>query len=1019
MNLHSLIGAASFAPSRLEFPDAWTGHIPFAQWLINILQPAVFVELGTHSGNSYLAFCQAVKENNLQTRCYAVDTWKGDVHSGLYSEDIFASLDRYHSTAYAKFSSLLRMTFDEAVSYFPNHSIDMLHIDGLHTYVAVKHDFETWLPKLTSNAIVIFHDTNVREREFGVWRLWQELSQQYPLHFEFVHSHGLGIIQLGDEPRNSDLEFLEPDFSLGHLFQNYFASLGQRVVDQYRKQEVERSLIASRQKSDAQEAAIQAIQTQLGERGSQAAVLQAQVVEQETRTTTLQSQIADKDKQIEMLLVQLTERMQQIDTLQGRMNEQMQQIDNLQVQMELQTQQSGALQEQLANWETQARVLQTELSGQEQKYTLLFDQETSEKTELAGLKQYLNQREQILQGLNTTLLEIYSSTAWKIIQWMWRVRLWLAPKGSWREQFARRIFNIHRSTNTESKTNNLSLQHTEDQSTLPTVNIKVEDYLPIVSIIIPVYNALSMTKACVESLHRFTEGHDFEVIVIDNASEDGTFQWLNEKSKQLAKLKVVRMEKNIGFGPAVNIGLQSAEGKYLVILNNDTLVSPGWLTNLISVLKNDLSVGIVSPVTNYVGEGPQIDPQAQNLQPTLESVAEYAQTINERSEVYYEPNRLVFFCVLLRRELVDLIGYLDEGYQMGNFEDDDYCMRARTAGYRLAIARNAFVYHHGTVTFKLNQISHDQWMETNRNRFYQKAGRIATSMRQWASFSSTPMISVIMRTKNRPKLLKKALMCLANQTYHGFEVVLVNDGGDDIDHLVNFFAAFFPITYIHHKDSLGRTAAINAGMRQAKCTWVGYLDDDDIVYPWHLEVLKQGAEQSGARMVYSDYNRAMFLHCDDSTPNRIVGTESWDYNHQQLLITNYLPIHTYIHQRNLYQETGPWNEELDRLEDYDFLLRLSAICDFHHVRKVTCEYRFYLDSGNSIFNGRMEYLTALQKIYPHYQVEDELISIERQKVIEGLRAQSDQIEGLLKNAEDLASDPISVRREILKITVGI
>lgn len=1087
MNLNLLIKAASFVPSRLESSDAWTGHVPFAHWLISILNPAVFVELGTFSGNSYLAFCQAVKENNLQTRCYGVDTWKGDVHSGFYNEDIFASLDRYHSKAYAKFSSLLRLTFDEAIYYFPDHSIDLLHIDGLHTYDAVKHDFETWLPKLTPQAVVIFHDTNVREREFGVWRFWQELCQKYPYHFEFVHSHGLGVLQLASEPIHPDLDFLNPDFSFRQLFLDYFASLGQRITDQYHRQELEKTIIDFKQEVDAHQATLQSTQTQLIDRDAQTAALQAQKVEQEQLVLSLQAQLADKEKQIVELAqqistigaektrleeesltqtqraqsfqsqiaeydrlslslqTQLTETEQYVQALQTQLAERTQQVENLQVKVGEQTQQTEALQQKQAEWELQLTSLQTrhsqelealqsrdsqDLESLRMQLAGEIDQKTRLQNDLANLKNYANQREQILQDLNNKLLEIYSSTAWKLIQWMWKARLWLAPKDSRREQFARRIAKIFQRASVDSKLNIVPMQQYEDHPNLLSVGsendhgagtaiIKIDNPTPVVSIIIPVYNALSMTKACVESLYRFTEGHDFEVIVINNASEDGTFQWLNEKSKQLAKLNVVKMEKNIGFGPAVNIGLQSAKGKYLVILNNDTLVSPGWLFNLISALKKDPSIGIVSPVTNYVGEGPQIDPQAQNLQPTLESVAEYAQTINERSEVYYEPNRLVFFCVLLRRELVDLIGYLDEGYLMGNFEDDDYCMRTRTAGYRLAIARNAFVYHHGTVTFKLNQIPHDQWMETNRNRFYQKAGRIATLMRPCPSFSSTPMISVIMRTKNRPKLLKKALRCLANQTYHGFEVVLVNDGGDDIDHLVNFFTAFFPITYIHHKDSLGRTAAINAGMRQAKCTWVGYLDDDDIVYPWHLEVLKQGAEQSGARVVYSDYNRAMFLHCEDSTPNRIVGTESWDYNHQQLLITNYLPIHTYIHQRNLYQETGPWNEELDRLEDYDFLLRLSAICDFHHVRKVTCEYRFYLDSGNSIFNGRLEYLTALQKIYPHYQVEDELISIERQKVIEGLRAQSDQIEELLKNAEVLASDPISVRRKILKITTGI
>ena len=1055
MNINLLIKAASFVPSRLESSDAWTGHIPFAHWLINILNPAAFVELGTYSGNSYLAFCQTVKENNLQTRCYGVDTWKGDVHSGFYNEDIFDSLNRYHSKAYAKFSSLLRMTFDEAVYYFPDHSIDLLHIDGLHTYDAVKHDFETWLPKLTSQAVVIFHDTNVREREFGVWRFWQELCQKYPYHFEFIHSHGLGVLQLASEPIHPELDFLNPDFSFHQLFLDYFASLGQRITDRYHRQELEKTTIDFKQEIDAHQTTLQSVQTQLVDRDAQTAALQTQMVEQEQLVNSLQMQILEYDRLSQSLQTQLTETEQFVQTLQTQLTERTQQIENLQAKVGEHAQQTEALQQKQAEWELQLKSLQTqhsqELEGlraqnteeleawraqgtQELEALRVRDfrdletlraqlteevgQETYLKKDLANLKNYANQREQILLDLNNKLLEIYSSTAWKIIQRMWKVRLWLAPKGSWREQFARRIINIRRSKVTGSKTNNLSLQHTEDQSNLPTADIKVEDSLPVISIIIPVYNALTMTKACVESLYLFTEGHDFEVIVIDNASEDGTFQWLNEKSKQLAKLNVIRMEKNIGFGPAVNIGLQSAKGKYLVILNNDTLVSRGWLTNLISVLKNDSSVGIVSPVTNYVGEGPQIDPQAQNLQPTLESVAEYAQTINERSEVYYEPNRLVFFCVLLRRELVDLIGYLDEGYQKGNFEDDDYCLRTRAAGYRLAIARNTFVYHHGTVTFKLNQISHNQWMEINRNRFYQKAGRIATAIRQWTPSSTDPKISVILRTKDRPKLLRKALTSLANQTYRDFEVVLVNDGGEDVSDLVFYFKSYFQITYIRHDSSKGRTAAINAGLQRVQGAWIAYLDDDDILYPWHFESLLKAVDQSSAGVIYGDYNKALFYSTEDNSPELLVGAPPWDYSRQELLVGNYLPIHTYIHLRKFIDELGPWNENLDRLEDYDFLLRLSGVTDFYHLRKVTCEYRYYLDCINTVFNGREGYLTALQQIYPHHPVDEDILLFKRQQVMEGLQYQIKIIDELLQNASTSKTEQMAARREIFRITSG-
>ena len=183
-------------PERLVWPNSWAGHIPFAFWLTRALRPRVLVELGVHTGNSYAAFCQAVKLTGIPTACFGVDTWQGDEHAGLYDDSVYNELSGWHDARYGNFSRLIRSTFDEAVEYLSPGSIDLLHIDGLHTYEAVRHDFETWLPRLSNRAVVLFHDTNVRDRHFGVWRFWQELAAQYP-SFEFLHGHGLGVLGVG------------------------------------------------------------------------------------------------------------------------------------------------------------------------------------------------------------------------------------------------------------------------------------------------------------------------------------------------------------------------------------------------------------------------------------------------------------------------------------------------------------------------------------------------------------------------------------------------------------------------------------------------------------------------------------------------------------------------------------------------------------------------------------------------------------------------------------------------------
>jgi glycosyltransferase involved in cell wall biosynthesis len=215
-------------PSRHGVESAWYGHVPFAAWIVAACRPRVLVELGTHTGVSYAALCAAVQRHALPTRCFAVDTWEGDVHAGLYGEAVYQDFRGFHDRHFAGFSTLLRMTFDEARESLAGTAIDLLHIDGLHSYEAVRHDFENWLPLLSPRAVVLFHDTVERERGFGVWRLWQELRDRHP-GFEFVHCHGLGVLAVGGDipPAVAALCAASQDGSAVAVRQR-FAALGER-----------------------------------------------------------------------------------------------------------------------------------------------------------------------------------------------------------------------------------------------------------------------------------------------------------------------------------------------------------------------------------------------------------------------------------------------------------------------------------------------------------------------------------------------------------------------------------------------------------------------------------------------------------------------------------------------------------------------------------------------------------------------------------------------------------------------
>ena len=514
--------------------------------------------------------------------------------------------------------------------------------------------------------------------------------------------------------------------------------------------------------------------------------------------------------------------------------------------------------------------------------------------------------------------------------------------------------------------------------------IGVSVFYPLVSIIIPVFNSQKYLISCVEAVFNNKINCSFEVIVVGNISDEKIKSRLSEIEQNYSELTCIYLGENTGLGEIINLGINQSKGEFVVILSNDTIPTSGWLDQLIKAFKCDEFLGIASPLTNWANDSAQTDLDSQQIKP--KEINHYAAKIASRDIIDYESNRLDFFCVMIRRVVIDLIGLLDENFIDSSFVVDDYCLRTARAGFRLGVVQSAFVYRYNSPkVLKDNQFNCLDNFDENRERFYQKAGRIASLVRvtNWHPFTQEkPMVSVIVRTLNRPKLLRFALNSLANQSYNSFELVLVNDGGDDLSDVIKQFEFFFPIQYIRRKKTFGRTAALNVGLSLCKGKWISILDDDDIYYPWHLEtMIKATTIHTSFKFFFGQYNRVLMDRELELVPLSIKEGEHFDYSRQSLLVSNRIPINTWLFSKEIVKSQGEFDEGLEVLEDYEFLLRVGETYSIKGVNKVICEYRYYLSQINSITKNRDRFLDALVRIYDRYPSENTKMDDQRNNVL--------------------------------------
>ncbi len=240
----------------------------------------------------------------------------------------------------------------------------------------------------------------------------------------------------------------------------------------------------------------------------------------------------------------------------------------------------------------------------------------------------------------------------------------------------------------------------------------------VTSVVILTHNQLRLTRACVNSIRLLTD-EPYELVFVDNGSTDGTPAYLTGLAAADPRVRVVLNPENRGFPAGCNQGIRVATGAQVLLLNNDTVVTAGWLTRLLRALRSGPDVGLAGPCSNHVSGDQQVP--VTYPEDTLDGLDGFAWRHGRAHDGRAgDTDRLVGFCLLIKRAVIGAVGGLDEGFGLGNFEDDDYCRRARGAGFRAVIARDAFVHHVGGATFRATGVDYVGLMRANRDRFHRK-----------------------------------------------------------------------------------------------------------------------------------------------------------------------------------------------------------------------------------------------------------------------------------------------------------
>ncbi len=816
MTLNSLITAASFTPDLLQAPSAWLGHLPFAAWVIQEASPKIFVELGTHWGHSYFSFCQSVVEAGISVKCYAVDTWHGDEHAGQYNDEVFDKVNAHHQEHYAGFSRLLRMTFDEAVIYFANESIELLHIDGLHTYEAVRHDFETWLPKLAPGAVIMFHDINVREREFGVWKLWEELQMSYPNNLEFVHSHGLGVLQLNNAVDDKKLEWLQTGSAEKQRLTKYFAALGSRQLERFDLNQLKQHACSLDQAVVDRDGQIADLNQAVAERDGQIAILNQAVAERDGQIAILNQALAERDGEIASLNKALAERVGQITSLNQAVAERNGQIASLNQSA---VERDSVIQHILAS--TSWRITQP-LRAVKSFFTCNSGSMNVQETALPGnfLVHNINRARLLLSVLPLTLK--HSGNVRRTMSKAWSVFTHEGWVGVWR-----RVLFLHSHVmlprtqslvfNRDDCAKHVQLGEVLTEETCTTMReiISTFSHQPLISVVMPTYNPHpEWLNEAIESVRKQVYPH-WELCIADDASSDKAIRPILERyAREDMRIKVVFREQNGNISAASNSALIIATGEYVALLDHDDELAPDALFWVAKEIDTHPAADVI-----YSDED-KISPSGS------------------RTDIFFKPDwspELMFNCMYMghltiyKKALINQVGGFRSGYDFSQ----DYDLALRATEVAQAIRHIPRILYHwrqadgsaaqgGKPYARVSNLAALQ-AAVDRRGITARVIELPTANRV-KIIGWQPNISIVIPTDSEVNLTA-CLDAIAEKTdYPSWEIIVVTNS--KLADLLTQRYDCLPLTFCRYDKPYNFSDKCNEGARQASGEIVVFFNDD-------------------------------------------------------------------------------------------------------------------------------------------------------------------------------------------------